>query len=230
MATPGDLVRSLAAVTPFSEGTIAVHDRHLRTAGLRSTGGRGRSAARVGARDAAVLLVSVLAGGDIVDTADTIRRYMMTRAQGHRTTARLLRATGISELASLPADHSFVDAVEMLITAVATGTLAVSVRPTTTRARQERSIFVPLIEIAAVMPGTMGEIRLAGLSDGVVVNIRYALSSPWDKGTRPSKAAIDKWEGSIAAHPHGRNFKRYQQVTTPVIIQLAETISDRMEG
>ncbi len=230
MATPGDLVRSLAAVTPFSESTIAVHDRHLRTAGLRSTGGRGRSAARVGARDAAVLLVSVLAGGDIVDTADTIRRYMMTRPQGQRSTARLLRATGISELSSLPADHSFVDAVEMLIAAVATGTLAASLRPTATRARKERRASVPLIEIAAVMPGTVGEIRVAGLPDGAVVNLRYALPSPWDKGTRPSKAAIDKWEGSIAAHPQGRNFERYQRVTTPVIIHLAETISDRMEG
>jgi len=229
VATPGDLVRSLATVTALPEATVAVHDRHLRAAGLRRSGGRGRSAARVGPRDAAVLLVSVLAGGNIVGTGETIRRYVTTRPQRQESNSPLPRDIGIPELASLSPDHSFIDAVEALISAAATGSLATAPHPSDGPAGDDPATCLPLIEVAAIMPGTMGEIRLAGLPHGATINLRYALPSPWDGEKSPSKTAIKRWESSPTVQSRGRNFERYQRVTTPVIIHLARTISGRME-
>jgi hypothetical protein len=142
----------------------------------------------------------------------------------------LLRDIGIPELESLPPDHSFIDAVEALISAAATGSLAASPHPPEGPAGDDLAPSMPLIEVAAVMPGTMGEIRLAGLPHGAAINLRYALPSPWDSGARPSKAAVKTWASSAAVQSQGRNFERYQRVTTPVIIHLARTISGRMEG
>ena len=45
MASPGELVRTLAEVLGVPEPTVTVHDRNLVTAGLRTKGGRGRRAA-----------------------------------------------------------------------------------------------------------------------------------------------------------------------------------------
>ena len=43
MASPGDLVKVIAATTGEDEATITQHDRNLLIAGLRTKGGRGRS-------------------------------------------------------------------------------------------------------------------------------------------------------------------------------------------
>jgi hypothetical protein len=60
MATPGQLVETTAAILGIPQPTIALYDRVLSEHGLRSKGGRGRSAAKVNARDAAHLLLAVI--------------------------------------------------------------------------------------------------------------------------------------------------------------------------
>jgi len=43
MATPGELVRTVAEALGIAEATVVQYDRNLVAAGLRTKGGRGRS-------------------------------------------------------------------------------------------------------------------------------------------------------------------------------------------
>ena len=57
---PGSIGEGGSVAMGVSEETVAVHDRNLVVAGLRTKGGRGTSAAKVTPRDAARLFVAVL--------------------------------------------------------------------------------------------------------------------------------------------------------------------------
>lgn len=76
MATPGFLVSLMAAATGIPVQTVRDTDRKLSEAGLRKKGGRGRSAATMGARDAAVLLLALLAGEGGAGTVPATLRLM----------------------------------------------------------------------------------------------------------------------------------------------------------
>ena len=127
MATPGQLVQAMAHVLGVSAATISQYDRVLAEGGLRSKGGRGLSAARVTAADAANLLIAILAspisGAAIKDAAEYCRRYGALPLE--RATAgnpfeparadQVLRAAGVRGLVDLPMKHSFHDALSALI-------------------------------------------------------------------------------------------------------------------
>jgi hypothetical protein len=135
MATPGELVKLIAAATGDDVATVVQHDRNLAIAGLRTMGGRGRSAAKVTARDAAHVLTSVLGSHRVKDAVDTVRRYLQTQehhAHWHQHypdklqgmgKANVWEDYGIPELAALPREHSFIDALTALITLAAEGRL-----------------------------------------------------------------------------------------------------------
>lgn len=72
MTTPGQLVQGMATALGLPKETVTVFDRHLSEAGFRTKGGRGRSAARVTARDAANLLVAILMSFEIADAPKMI--------------------------------------------------------------------------------------------------------------------------------------------------------------
>src|SRR5258707_15474353 len=59
MATPGQLVECVAAALNVPRATVVLYDRILAENGLRSKGGRGRSAAKVTVEDAANLLIAI---------------------------------------------------------------------------------------------------------------------------------------------------------------------------
>ena len=59
MATSGQLVEAVGEAIGFAAETVVVHMRNLREAGLVDIRGRGRSAAKMTARDAARLLMAV---------------------------------------------------------------------------------------------------------------------------------------------------------------------------
>jgi DNA-binding transcriptional ArsR family regulator len=59
VATSGQLVEAVSEATDFAAETVVVHMRNLREAGLVDIRGRGRSAAKMTARDAARLLMAV---------------------------------------------------------------------------------------------------------------------------------------------------------------------------
>ena len=135
MATPGELVKVVADTTGEDVATVTQHDRNLVLAGIRAKSGRGRSAYRVTARDAAVLLTSVLGSHRVRDGVDTVRRYFET--QEHHAfwrehhpdhfknmgEADVWVDCGLDEMAALPPEHSFVDALAALIESAAAGRL-----------------------------------------------------------------------------------------------------------
>lgn len=67
MVFPGQAVTAVAAVLGLSENAVRVADEALRDAGLRTSGGRGRSAAHVSPLDVARLLIAVAAPGRLTD-------------------------------------------------------------------------------------------------------------------------------------------------------------------
>lgn len=124
MATPGELVRAISAALGISEATVAQFDRQLAEDGLRSKSGRGRSAARVTARDAANLLVAIaaspLSGLPIKDAARTCEAYGSLPVLDISWGANFKRM-GLPSLAGLPPAHSLSDALSVVIEAASVG-------------------------------------------------------------------------------------------------------------
>jgi hypothetical protein len=135
MASPGELVKVIAAATGEDEATVVQYDRDLHSAGLRTKGGRGRSAAKVTARDAAHILTATIGSHRVKDGVDVVQRYL--RSQEHHAhwhqhhpdklqgmgKANVWEDYGIPELAALPRDHTFIDALTVLITLASEGRL-----------------------------------------------------------------------------------------------------------
>ena len=144
VASPGELVRKFSELLGIAERTIVLHDRNLVVAGLRSKGGRGNSAARMAARDAAHLLVAVLGSSHVKDSAETVRRYKETRF--HKSASGGYDDSTIAALRNLPPDHSFVDAIEALIAAAADGSLEPATYVITVEVEGEKFGYEAIIE------------------------------------------------------------------------------------
>src|SRR4051812_27759836 len=84
MAHPGELVRTLADVLGIGASTVAQQDRLLAQANIRRKSGRGRSAALMTAKDAASLLVAVVAppiiGPQVRETVETFHAFSDLKA------------------------------------------------------------------------------------------------------------------------------------------------------
>lgn len=231
MANPAELTKGLAAGLGVKEETIIVYDRYLRSAGLRSKKGRGRGAPQVTARDAAHLVTAVLGSGEVKDAAHAVRRYSETRPQQRASGKKLFGALGISELTALPADHSFVDVLEALIASAAAGSLAEWLATEAKTVRGRKIDVAPLINIAALTPGTVGDIRIAGVAPGVTAAVRYVLPSPWDKQSRhpPPDAELDAWEASLKQHQRDMDLDQYRRISARTILSVAAVIAPAEE-
>jgi hypothetical protein len=119
MPTPGQLVQTMAEVLGVPAATVAQYDRVLAENGLRSKGGRGLSAARVTAGDAANLLIAILgspiSGAAIKDAAHTCRVYGTLPNLERAALRPNLRSSGLASLAELPVKHSLRAALSALI-------------------------------------------------------------------------------------------------------------------
>jgi len=229
--TPGELVKTVAQVMGLPEATIVVHDRNLVVAGLRSKHGRGRGAAQVTARDAANLLTAILASGQVKDSVQSVARYGETRPLRRASSKALFRDIGIAELAALPGSHSFIDALEGMLRAAATGSLAKFLDAEAKTVRGRCLDVAPLIEVAAGTPGTVGDIRIAGVKSGVTAAVRYALPNPWDRAgaKTPSAAAIEAWEKRIKQHRADTDLEQYRRISARTIVQVAEALATGRE-
>jgi hypothetical protein len=177
MTSPGEFIMTLAEALRLPEPTVAVHDRNLRSAGLRSKSGRGRGAAKVTVRDAAHLLTALLASDQVKDSEASVQRYGETRPQSASASITALKSLGIEELVALPRHHSFIDALEALFASAATGSLAA-------RAGSRRSTHaMPVIEIGAHAPGTVADIRIADTGTGATASLRYAARETAERET-----------------------------------------------
>lgn len=235
MVSPGGFRTVLAVPLGLPEETIAVYDRYLRTEGLRSKSGRGASAAKITPRDAAHLLTAILGSGEIKHAAASVRRYAETRPLGRGSAKKLYRSTGLDELISLPAAHSFVDALEALIASAATGSLAGHMAAEARQSRARAQDVAPLVEIALLTPGTVADIRIAGLASGETASVRYALPSPWDGQPRsyvPPDAELDEWETTVRklrGAPEEVDRETYQRISMRTILRIADALAPGKE-
>ena len=118
MASPGELVAVMADSLGVSRATVAQYDRALAENGLRSSGGRGLSAAKVTAADAANLLIAIMgapiSGAPIKDAARTCKLYGALRYRiGNRP--KIPSHEVFKRLGDLPATHTFHKALVTLI-------------------------------------------------------------------------------------------------------------------
>src|SRR5262245_2713259 len=208
MATPGKLVEVMAKALGVPAPTVVVHDRNLVMAGLRSKGGRGRSAAHVTERDAANLVTALLASAQVRDSVHTVKRYAKTRCVKKSSGADGFKRSGIKELMELKDDHSFLDALEALIMAAGNASVPNDA----------------LIEVAALSPGTIGDIRIAGLGSKPGCHVRYAEHSPWDDKKDPPPREVTAWEAKMKKQPQ-TDLEQYRRVSTRTIFKLGETLA-----
>jgi hypothetical protein len=136
MATPGQLVQTMAEALGVPAATVSQYDRVLAESGLRSKGGRGLSAARVTATDAANLLIAIMAspisGASIKEAAEICKLYGALRASEiarRNPSFQNFEVYGLRRLATFPEDHRLIDAIAILIKGANTEPLAIGVHP-----------------------------------------------------------------------------------------------------
>lgn len=231
MATPGELVHVLAGALGVPEATLVVHDRNLLSAGLRTKKGRGRGAPSVTARDLAHLLTALLGSSQVKDSIASVRRYSDTRPYAAQSSAGLFSRTGIDELAKLPAGHSFIDALEALLVAASSGSMATALGARARKLKTDRMSVAPQIKVAVLTPGTSAEIRIAGLRKGVTASVTYMHPSPWDRpGARqPGKREMEAWEERAKRHRAETDLEQYRQITQKTILSAAEALIQHAE-
>jgi hypothetical protein len=188
MATPGELVRSMAAAFGVSEATVAVHDRNLAIAGLRTKLGRGTSAAQMTPRDAANLTVAIMGSAEVRDSVIAVKRYSATRASAPEPVkyeGRKSSIPQIPELNALREGHSFTDSLEAIYTAATTGSLQRAFEKQLEGSPDRKHHYSwTQLQIEAHAPGALAGIRLWGIrSDSVTW--KYALPS------KPQSAHIE---------------------------------------
>ncbi|HVT26637.1 MAG TPA: hypothetical protein VHE81_01335 [Lacipirellulaceae bacterium] len=227
--TPGELVKAVAEVLGMPEMNVIYYDRKLVEAGLRSKHGRGRGAAHVTSRDAAHLLTSILGSMQVKDAVATVRRYSATRPEGGTAAQKRYAELGLAELAALPSDHSLVDALEALIIATVSGSLHQR-RPETGWARSSTPTVAPDVEVWALAPGTVAEIRISGLKPEMIAIVRYGRPTPWDGGRKPSKAQLDAWEKEAKETGLLGDLETQRRITTRTLVHVAQALSASVEN
>jgi hypothetical protein len=123
-ATPGVLVEKMSDILGVPAPTVTLIDRNLSEAGLRSKGGRGRSAARMTAKDAARLLIAILASPSVGNAAQACRSYgelPIAHDKHFAEHCALFARNGLKCISKLPIGCCFSQAVEALITEAAEG-------------------------------------------------------------------------------------------------------------
>jgi hypothetical protein len=224
VASPGALVRKVSELLGIVEATIVQHDRNLVVAGLRSKRGRGNSAARMTFRDAAHLLVAVLGSHHVKDSAETVRRYMETRL--HKPTSIGYGETTVAALINLPADHSFVDALETLLAAAGDGSLEKAMYDDIAEFEGEKIGYPPIIEITVQTPVQLGDISIRGAGNGMNGHGRYGLPNPWDEHQtlHPPAAEVDDWERKVDEYHIETDLTQYRQITAKTILQIGQLL------
>lgn len=215
MASPAQLVQRLSEATGVSLPTITDIDRRLVKGSLRSKGGRGLHAARVTPLDAARLLTAILGSAQANLAVGAVERYTRTQVDLDRSSHKIFAASGLADLASLPARHSFVDGLERLIASAATGSLAQLIE------KAEKQFAPPSIEIFAFTRATYGRIRLSGLPNGKVVNVEYMPVTE----TNPALPKI-KGRGIAAVNEIAGDLEQSRRVTGRTIFAVAELFAE----
>ncbi len=228
-ALPQQLVQGMAEALGTAKSTTLVHDRHLVVAGLRTKHGRGRGAARVTPRDAAHLLIAVLASAALEDSVRSVERYAATRVFATEGSLVPYAGLGLAELEALPKDHSFADALEALIASAAIGDMSAYLAAEVKGTRATSLMVAPRMEVSVATPGTFGEIRIAGVKEGHAASVQYALPTPWNRKRRkpPSGKELDSWVARVRESRGTSDWERSNRVSERTILHLAEVLAPR---
>jgi hypothetical protein len=116
-----------------------------------------------------------------------------------------------------------------MLASAASGSLATWLAHEVKGTRARKIDVAPLIEVAANTPGTVGDIRIAGVRSDVTAAVRYALPDPWDKpgGRQPSDAEIDAWEAKVKQHRTGGDFRLCGVISERTILHIAEALGEK---
>jgi hypothetical protein len=229
VASPGQLVSKVSELLGISEATIVQHDRNLVVAGLRSKSGRGPSAARMTARDAAHLLVAVLGSHHVKDSVQSVRGYRETRLSKYLSIG--YQDSSIAALTSLPPEHSFVDAVEALVAAAADGSLGRAIYDAIDEIQGEKIGFPPIIKISVQSPHQVGDISLGGGETGIARPGlsgygRYALLDPWSKHESLEIPAeeLEAWRKKAEEYHIATDLTQVRQISAKTILAVGELL------
>lgn len=223
MAGPPELVKTMAEALGMPAATLTVYDRCLSEAGLRSKHGRGRGTSTVTARDAAHLLTAVLASPLVKDSVHSVERYAATRARRSEAGGGF-EALGIAELAALTARSSFVDGLEALFAAVASGSLRAALGLPKQDADLPLIQVAPLITVMATTPSTIGEIRLGGVKRKTAA-VLYALPDP-DRDVGTDGRSAQTFEAVVERYRADTDLEQQRRVSTRTIIRVGELLAN----
>ena len=207
------MVRTLSETTGVPLATVTDIDRKLVKAGLRSKGGRGLYAARMIPLDAARILTAMLASARTTLAAAAVNRYARTRVDPSRSSDGVFSASGLSDLATLAVEHSFVEGLAAVIASAADGALARLL------ARAKNPSSFPHIEVFAFTEATCGRIRLSGLPNRMTASVEY-LPSPNPRGRRSPSP-----EGrAYGTSGDGGDLEQSRRVTERTILAVANLL------
>jgi hypothetical protein len=85
-------------------------------------------------------------------------------------------------------------------------------------------------EVAALTPGNVGDIRIAGLGDNPTVHVRYGEPSPWDERKEPSAREVAAWEAKMKKQQPLTDLEQYRRVSARTIFKLGETLASNNGG
>lgn len=225
MAGPRELVEVMGRATGIPAETLTVYDRNLYVAGHRSRGGRGRHAPTVTARDAAGLLVSLLAGPLPKDAVPALERYLVTQPSRTVSTGMEFGSLGIPALAALTAESSFVDAVTALIESVADGSLRGALKLPRADADRPLVEVAPFLEVRASTPATIGEIQVRGVRSKAAA-ILYVLPQPDLDADDHGKSRRDAFATLVKRYRPDTEFGQERWAGTRAIIALGELLKE----
>jgi len=117
MATPAQLVHTVALVLGVPESRVINHDRNLAKAGIRPVGGRGTGAAHMTPIDAAALLIAVVASDEVRESVTAVTQYGSLQRTG--SSPEYAWPSGLVQtIDELPERHTFKEGLAALISDV----------------------------------------------------------------------------------------------------------------
>lgn len=231
MASPGEMVKVIAGVLGVPEPQVVQHDRNLTVAGLRTVGGRGRSAAKMTPLDAANLLIGVTASSMVKETVEIVNEYAdLPSASGEmsvRKDARSFENNGnppttwnlpgfpIPALLALPEHHTFRSALVALIEAATNDTLCDAIKKLTPFSEEHHIPNFWNIEVILMGPYPQASIRIY-CKDFSEKHIYSAIPTDID--------AIMKWSDEISGKRDDGDLKQIREFSAKTILALGNLL------
>lgn len=223
MAGPPELLKVVSEAVGMPVSTLVVYDRALMEAGLRSKHGRGRAAAVVTPRDAAHLLTAILASPMVKDSVPSVERYAATKPRQKLGDHGGFEVLDIPELSALTEASSFLDGLEALIAAVASGSLREALALPKADANRPLLDVAPLITVMATTPATIGEIRLGGVRRKTAA-VLYTLPGPTGTDDAdPQEAA--RFAAAVDQYRTDTDLEQQRRIATRTIIRVGELLA-----